>query len=198
VKIRVLKHISYALRNLETCRREIHLPEQYYGIIASRGRPGRGDVTVNIRMKVLVQRVSKASVSVNNSTIGKIGRGLVVFLGVARGDSEGDARYLANRVASLRIFADAANEIGLSALEIGGEMLVISQFTLLADLRKGRRPSFTQAAPANEAKGLYEFFLEQLRATGLRVDAGLFREHMLVEIHNDGPVTLLLESKQQQ
>ncbi|MBN2186199.1 MAG: D-tyrosyl-tRNA(Tyr) deacylase [Dehalococcoidia bacterium] len=146
-------------------------------------------------MKVLVQRVSKASVTVNNSTIGKISQGLVVLLGIARGDSEDDARYLANKVANLRIFANETSEIALSALEIRGEILVISQFTLLADLRKGRRPSFTQAAPADEARGLYEFFVEQVRSTGLKVEAGLFQEHMLVEIHNDGPVTLLLESK---
>ena len=146
-------------------------------------------------MKVLVQRVTKASVSVNNSTVGKISQGLVVFLGIARGDSEGDVRYLANKVANLRIFANEASEVALSALETKGEILVISQFTLLADSRKGRRPSFTQAAPADEARGLYEFFVEQVRSTGLKVEAGLFQEHMLVEIHNDGPVTLLLESK---
>jgi len=146
-------------------------------------------------MKVLVQRVTKASVSVSNNTVGKIGPGLVVFLGIARGDSEDDARYLANKVANLRIFANEASELALSALETKGEILVISQFTLLADSRKGRRPSFTQAAPADEARGLYEFFVEQVRSTGLKVEAGLFQEHMLVEIHNDGPVTLLLESK---
>lgn len=146
-------------------------------------------------MKALVQRVAKASVNVNDNTVGKIGRGLVVFLGVGVNDSDDDARYLANKVANLRIFADEASKFALSALETRGEILVVSQFTLLADSRKGRRPSFTQAAPADKARQLYEFFVEQVRSTGLKVETGIFQEYMLVEIHNDGPVTLLLESK---
>jgi D-tyrosyl-tRNA(Tyr) deacylase len=146
-------------------------------------------------MKALVQRVTKASVSVNDNMVGKIGLGLVVFLGVAMDDSEDDARYLANKVANLRIFSDETSKFAFSALETGGEILVVSQFTLLADSRKGRRPSFTEAAPPDKARALYEFFVEQVRSTGLKVETGLFQEHMLVEIHNDGPVTLMVESK---
>jgi D-tyrosyl-tRNA(Tyr) deacylase len=146
-------------------------------------------------MKALVQRVSKASVSVNDKIVGEIGPGLVVFLGVAQGDSKEDASYLANKVVNLRIFADEASKFALSALETRGDILIVSQFTLLADSRKGRRPSFTEAAPPDLAKKLYEFFAEQVRFTGLKVETGLFQEHMLVEIHNDGPVTISLESK---
>ena len=146
-------------------------------------------------MKALVQRVSRASVSVSEKIVGEIGRGLVVFLGVAQGDSKEDASYLANKVVNLRIFADEASKFALSALETGGDLLVVSQFTLLADSRKGRRPSFTEAAPPELAKELYEFFVEQVRSTGLKVETGLFQEHMLVKIHNDGPVTISLESK---
>ncbi|RLC65349.1 MAG: D-tyrosyl-tRNA(Tyr) deacylase [Chloroflexi bacterium] len=146
-------------------------------------------------MKALVQRVSRASVSVDDDVVGEIGRGLVVFLGVAKSDSKEDAIYLANKVVNLRIFADESSHFSLSALETRGDILVVSQFTLLADSRKGRRPSFTDAAPPDLAKELYEFFVEQVRATGLKVETGLFQEHMLVEIHNDGPVTISLESK---
>ncbi len=146
-------------------------------------------------MKALVQRVSRASVSVDKDIVGEIGQGLVVFLGVALDDSREDARYLASKVANLRIFEDEASKFALSALEIGGDILVISQFTLLADSRKGRRPSFTEAAPPDMAEELYGFFVEQVRSTGLKVETGLFQEHMLVEIHNNGPVTLLVESK---
>jgi len=146
-------------------------------------------------MKALVQRVSRASVSVDEDVVGKIGPGLVVFLGVAQGDSKGDASYLANKVVNLRIFADEASHFALSALETKGDILVVSQFTLLADSRKGRRPSFTEAAPPDLAKELYEFFVEEVRSTGLKAETGLFQEYMLVEIHNDGPVTISLESR---
>ena len=146
-------------------------------------------------MKALVQRISRASVSVSDKIVGKIGPGLVVFLGVARDDSEEDARYLANKVVNLRIFANESSKFALSALETSGDILVVSQFTLLADTRKGRRPSFTEAAPPDLAKELYELFVEQVRSTGLKVETGLFQEHMLVEIHNKGPVTILLESR---
>ena len=146
-------------------------------------------------MKALVQRVSRASVSVDGKIIGKIGPGMVVFLGVAQGDSKEDASYLANKVANLRIFADESSKFALSALETQGHILVVSQFTLLADSRKGRRPSFTEAAPPDLAEELYKFFVEQVRSTRLKVETGLFQEHMLVEIYNDGPVTILLESK---
>ena len=146
-------------------------------------------------MKALIQRVTSASVSVNNNIVGQIERGLVVFLGIARDDSEEDACYLANKIANLRIFANEAGEFDLSALETKGEILIVSQFTLLADSRKGRRPSFTEAAPPDKAKKLYEFFVDQVRSAGLSVETGTFQEYMLVEIHNDGPVTLLVESK---
>ena len=149
----------------------------------------------NSNMKALVQRVTRASVGVNDNIVGEIGRGLVVFVGIAQTDSEEDACYLANKVANLRIFADETSKFALSALETGGEILIVSQFTLLADSRKGRRPSFTEAASAEKAKELYEFFVNQVRSSGLRVETGTFQEYMLVEIHNDGPVTLLLESK---
>ena len=146
-------------------------------------------------MKALVQRVSRARVRVSGEIVGEIGRGLVVFLGIARKDSDEDACYLANKVANLRIFSDETGKFNLSALETQGEILVVSQFTLLADLRKGRRPSFIEAAAPDRAKELYECFVGQVRITGLKVETGTFQEHMLVEIHNDGPVTLLLESK---
>jgi len=146
-------------------------------------------------MKVLVQRVSQASVSVNDRIVGKIGRGLVVFLAVAQGDSKEDATYLANKVANLRIFANESSKFSLSALDTRGDILIVSQFTLLGDTRKGRRPDFTAAAPPDLARELYGFFVEQVRATGLKVESGLFQEHMLVEIYNDGPVTISVESK---
>jgi D-tyrosyl-tRNA(Tyr) deacylase len=146
-------------------------------------------------MKALVQRVSRATVSVNDKIVGTIGRGLVVFLGVAQGDLKEDASYLANKVVNLRIFADDTSHFALSSLEARGDILIVSQFTLLADSRKGRRPSFTDAAPPDLAEKLYEFFVERVRSTGLKVETGLFQEHMLVEIHNDGPVTISLESK---
>jgi len=146
-------------------------------------------------MKALVQRVSRASVSVNDRIVGKIGPGLVVLLGVAQGDSKDDASYLANKMVNLRIFADESGKSSLSALDTRGDILIVSQFTLLADTRKGRRPDFTNAAPPDLAKELYEFFVEQVRATGIKVETGLFQEHMLVEILNNGPVTISLESK---
>jgi len=146
-------------------------------------------------MKALVQRVTRALVSINDEMIGEIGTGLVVFIGIAGDDSKDDARYLVNKIVNLRIFANEASEFAVSALEIEGEILIVSQFTLLADSRKGRRPSFTQAVHPDKARELYKFFVEQVRSTGLKVETGIFQEHMLVEIHNDGPVTLLLESK---
>ena len=146
-------------------------------------------------MKALLQRVSSASVTVAGEVVGRIGRGVVVFVGVAGGDTEKDARYLAQRTVNLRIFSDQSGKFNLSALDIGGELLVVSQFTLLADTRKGRRPSFTEAAPPAEAERLFGLFVDEARATGLRVETGRFQQHMQVEIHNDGPVTILLDSK---
>ncbi len=147
-------------------------------------------------MKVLLQRVTGASVSVASEVVGRIGRGLVVFVGVASGDTEKDAQYLAQKTVSLRIFSDEEGRFNLSALDIKGELLVVSQFTLLADTRKGRRPSFTEAAPPAQAEEIFERFVEQTRAAGLRVETGRFQQYMQVEIHNDGPVTILLDSKE--
>jgi D-tyrosyl-tRNA(Tyr) deacylase len=147
-------------------------------------------------VKALLQRVSAASVSVAGEIVGKIGRGLVVFVGVATGDTQKDARYLAQRTVNLRIFSDEAGKFNLSALDIHGELLVVSQFTLLADTRKGRRPSFTEAAPPAQAEALFELFVDEARATGLKVETGRFQQYMQVEIHNDGPVTILLDSKE--
>lgn len=146
-------------------------------------------------MKALLQRVSHASVRVQDEVVGRIDEGLVVLLGVARGDTEEDARFLAEKTANLRIFSDAQGKFNLSALDVGGEALVVSQFTLMADTRKGRRPSFLGAAPPEEAQPLVERFVGFLRAAGLRVETGRFQEHMLVEIHNQGPVTILLDSR---
>ena len=146
-------------------------------------------------MKALLQRVSGASVSVANEVVGRIGGGLVVFVGVADGDTERDAQYLAQKTVSLRIFSDEEGRFNLSALDIKGELLVVSQFTLLADTRKGRRPSFVEAAPPAQAEKLFEQFVEQVVASGLKVETGRFQQYMQVEIHNDGPVTILLDSR---
>jgi len=147
-------------------------------------------------VKALLQRVTGASVSVASEVVGRIGRGLVIFVGVADGDTEKDAQYLAQKAVSLRIFSDEAGKFNLSALDIKGELLVVSQFTLLADTRKGRRPSFIEAAPPAQAEELFERFVEQARATGLKVATGRFQQYMQVEIHNDGPVTILLDSRE--
>jgi D-tyrosyl-tRNA(Tyr) deacylase len=147
-------------------------------------------------VKALLQRVSAASVSVAGEVVGRIGWGVVVLVGVARGDSEKDARYLAQRTVNLRIFSDEAGRFNLSALDIGGELLVVSQFTLLADTRKGRRPSFTDAAPPAQAAELFELFVSEARATGLKVETGRFQQYMQLEIHNDGPVTIMLDSRE--
>ncbi len=146
-------------------------------------------------MKALLQRVSKATVTVGGEEVGRIGQGLVVLLGVASGDIQQDAQYLVQKAVNLRIFSDQEGKFNLSALDIKGELLLVSQFTLLADARKGRRPSFTDAAPPAEAQALFEYSVEQARATGLKVATGRFQQHMLVEIHNDGPVTIMLDSR---
>lgn len=147
-------------------------------------------------MKALLQRVSRASVSVANEVVGRIGQGLVIFVGVASGDTEKDAQYLAQKAVGLRIFPDQAGRFNLSALDIRGELLVVSQFTLLADTRKGRRPSFVEAAPPAQAEPLCEQFVTAARASGLKVETGRFQQYMQVEIHNDGPVTILLDSRE--
>jgi D-tyrosyl-tRNA(Tyr) deacylase len=146
-------------------------------------------------VKALLQRVSRASVSVSGDEVGRIGAGLVVLLGVAAGDTEADAQFLFQKIINLRIFADTASKFNLSLLDTGGELLLVSQFTLLADARKGRRPSFTEAAPPEQAAALFEYFVRLAREAGLKVATGRFQAHMLVEIHNDGPVTIMLDSR---
>jgi D-tyrosyl-tRNA(Tyr) deacylase len=147
-------------------------------------------------MKALVQRVTKASVSVDNEIIGKIGPGLAVLVGIGCEDSQKDINYLVDKIVHLRIFSDEEGKFNISALENGGEILLISQFTLLADTRKGRRPSFIGAAPPQQAESLFNTFVECMNRTGLKIEKGRFQAHMLVEIHNDGPVTILLDSKE--
>jgi D-tyrosyl-tRNA(Tyr) deacylase len=145
-------------------------------------------------LKVLLQRVTGASVTIGDEVAGSIGQGLVAFVGVAEGDSAEDIDYLVPKIMGLRIFADEEGKFNLSVADIGGELLLVSQFTLLADTRKGRRPSFTGAAPQEEAELLFEQFIEKARATGLKVETGRFQAYMQVEIHNDGPVTIMLDS----
>lgn len=147
-------------------------------------------------MKALLQRVSRASVSVAGEVVGKIGPGLLVLVGVAAGDSQKDAQYLAQKAIGLRIFADDEGRFNLSVLDIKGELLLVSQFTLLADTRKGRRPSFVRAAPPEQAEELFDYFVSQVRASGLKIETGRFQQHMLVEIENDGPVTIMLDSRE--
>ena len=147
-------------------------------------------------MKALLQRVTGASVSIGGEVVGRIRRGLVILVGVASGDSEKDVNYLAQKVVNLRVFPDDAGRFNLSALDIEGELLVVSQFTLLADTRKGRRPSFAEAAPSAQAEELFERFVERIGATGLKMETGRFQQYMQVEIHNDGPVTILLDSRE--
>jgi len=147
-------------------------------------------------VKALLQRVTEASVRVAGEVVGRIGGGLVVFVGVANEDTEKDAQYLAQKMVNLRIFADEEGKFNLSALDIKGELLLVSQFTLLADTRKGRRPSFVEAAPPARAEELFNYFVEQASAAGLKVATGRFQQYMQVEIHNDGPVTILLDSRE--
>jgi len=145
-------------------------------------------------MRAVVQRVKSAKVDIDGKTVGKIGQGLLIFLGVGEGDSEKDADYLANKIAHLRIFPDELDLMNLSAAEIGAEALVVSQFTLWGDCRKGRRPSFTRAAGPETARALYNYFIGLLRGTGLRTESGQFQEMMDVHLINDGPVTILMDS----
>jgi D-tyrosyl-tRNA(Tyr) deacylase len=144
-------------------------------------------------MRALLQRVSHASVSVDGRIVGQIERGFVVFLGVTHGDSLAELEWLANKVAGLRVFDDTDGKMNASLAEVGGALLVVSQFTLYGNARKGRRPSFTAAARPEQAEPLVEAFVEHLRARGFMVATGIFGARMDVEIHNDGPVTLMLE-----
>lgn len=145
-------------------------------------------------MRAVIQRVSKASVTVDGAVVGQIGRGLLVLLGVGAGDAAADARQLAEKIANLRIFADDEGRFNRSALDIGGAALVVSQFTLYADTRRGRRPSFSGAALPEVAAPLVEGFVAALRERGLPVETGVFGAHMDVDLRNDGPVTIILDS----
>ena len=149
---------------------------------------------VQSHMKAVLQRVSQAQVSVESRVVGAIERGLMILLGVEQGDLEKDSEYLAQKAAELRIFADQDGKMNLSLKEVRGSVLVVSQFTLIADWRKGRRPGFTRAAPPGEGERLYLHFADQLRTEGVKVETGIFGAHMEVSLVNDGPVTLLLES----
>lgn len=148
-------------------------------------------------MRAVIQRVIRAAVVVNEQTVGAIERGLMVLLGVAQGDTVKDAAYLAEKAAGLRIFEDDAGKMNLSVEEINGSILVVSQFTLLGDCRKGRRPGFTDAAPPQLADALYETFVDVLRKRGIHVATGIFRADMQVSLVNEGPVTMLLDSRKQ-
>jgi D-tyrosyl-tRNA(Tyr) deacylase len=145
-------------------------------------------------MRAVVQRVKEATVSVDGQVVGRIGPGLLVLLGVGVGDADADAKAMADKVANLRIFADDQGQMNRSVLDVGGEVLVVSQFTLLGDARRGRRPSYVDAAPPEEANRLYERFVAEARARGLHVETGVFRAMMDVGLVNEGPVTILLDS----
>jgi D-tyrosyl-tRNA(Tyr) deacylase len=145
-------------------------------------------------MRAVVQRVSRARVTVGSEITGEIGRGLLVLLGVGAGDTRADADYLADKTIGLRIFEDAGGKMNLSVGEVAGAVLVVSQFTLYGDVRRGKRPSFDAAAPPEQARELYEYFVGKIRAAGLRSETGRFQEMMQVELVNEGPVTILLDS----
>ncbi|MDR2523365.1 MAG: D-tyrosyl-tRNA(Tyr) deacylase [Synergistaceae bacterium] len=148
-------------------------------------------------MRAVVQRAARAAVSVNGKISGKIDGGLCILLGVGAGDEAGDAEWLADKIVNLRVFEDGDGKMNRSLLDTGGGVLVVSQFTLYGDCRKGRRPSFTGAAPAEEGKRLYEYFVERVKYHGAETACGVFQARMLVEIVNDGPVTLILDTRQQ-
>lgn len=145
-------------------------------------------------MRAVLQRVSRAKVSVGGETVGEIGRGILIFLGVAVSDTEKDAVYLLEKTLNVRIYEDAAEKMNLSLLEVKGELLIVSQFTLYGDMRKGRRPSFIEAAPSEKAKALYDFFVSEASKQIETVQTGCFQAMMDVELINDGPVTILLDS----
>ena len=146
-------------------------------------------------MRVVIQRVSRARVVVDGRTTGEIASGLVVLLGVAKRDTQADADYLADKVTGLRIFPDDAGRMNRSVLEIGGALLIVSQFTLYGDCRRGRRPGFDLAAPAEEARALYDYFVLACRKLGVPVETGIFQASMAVELTNDGPVTIICDSE---
>jgi D-tyrosyl-tRNA(Tyr) deacylase len=145
-------------------------------------------------MKAVLQRVTSARVEVDGAVAGEIGAGLLVLLGVSKTDAAADADFLADKIVNLRIFSDAEGKMNRSLIDVGGALLVVSQFTLYGDCRKGRRPSFDNAAGAEQARSLYEYFVAGARRTGVRVETGVFQAMMAVSLVNDGPVTLILES----
>jgi len=145
-------------------------------------------------MRAVVQRVIKSKVTVDSEVTGKIDRGLMVLIGVEDGDTEKDAAYIADKITGLRIFEDENEKMNLSVKDVDGQVLAVSQFTLLGDVRKGKRPSFTNAAAPDEANRLYRKVIEAVEQNGVHVEEGVFQAHMMVEIHNDGPVTILLDS----
>lgn len=145
-------------------------------------------------MRAVLQRVTKGKVTIENQVVGEIGAGYVVLLGVGANDTEAEVELLSNKIANLRVFADGEGKFNLSALDVKAEMLVVSQFTLFADCRKGRRPGFTDAARPELAVPLYEKFVERMRSMGFKVATGVFQADMLVEIHNSGPVTIWLDT----
>lgn len=146
-------------------------------------------------MRAVVQRVAEASVRIDDKVVGRIGAGLLVLLGVAHDDTSADGDYLADKILGMRIFPDESGQMNLSVVDTRGELLAVSQFTLLADTRRGRRPGYSAAAPPEEANRLYRGFVDRLRASGLRVEEGVFRAMMDVSLVNRGPVTILLDSK---
>lgn len=146
-------------------------------------------------MRAVVQRVSRAKVTVNEWTSGEIGLGLLVLLGVGHEDTEADVEYLAQKVIGLRIFEDTEGKMNRSVVDVGGSVLAVSQFTLCGDVRRGKRPSFDDAAPPDQARRLYELFVQRIQASGLRCEIGRFQEMMQVELVNEGPVTILLDSR---
>jgi len=156
--------------------------------------PNRARLQRSNQMRAVIQRVSRARVTVNEVIAGDIGIGLLVLLAVGREDSEADAIYMAEKISGLRVFEDEQGKMNLSLLDIGGSVLAVSQFTLYGDVRRGKRPSFDGAAPLEKARQLYEFFLERLRAAGVPCETGRFQEMMRVELVNEGPVTILLDS----
>jgi len=146
-------------------------------------------------MRAVVQRVSRASVKVDHEVVGQIEKGLLVLLGVAQDDTEADADYLADKIVNLRVFEDADEKMNLAVTNVGGAILAVSQFTLYGDMRRGRRPSFDAAARPEQARRLYEYFVEKIRGAGVRCETGRFQAMMGVELVNDGPVTILIDSR---
>ena len=161
----------------------------------SEGSIGHTGGIQNKNMRAVVQRVKKSSVTADNKVTGKIGRGLMVLIGVEEKDTEKDAAYIAEKVAGLRIFEDSSGKMNLSVADIAGEILAVSQFTLMGDVRKGKRPSFTKAAEPERANELYRKTITLIKEKNINVEEGIFRTEMMVEIYNDGPVTILLDSR---